>query len=59
MDGHREFVPGCGCTEITLDIMAGKTTFSPNGADLIGKDFFQKMTVLELFKVINQKLNKR
>lgn len=59
INGYREFVPYHRYTEITLDIAAGKTTFSPSAVDLIGKDFFQKMTVLELFKIINQKLNKR
>lgn len=58
LSGYKEFAPGLKTFDITLDLIANKAKYEMGSFDLIG-DRIKSMTVLELFRVINQKLNSR
>lgn len=57
--GQREYMQGHGYHDISLDIKAGEIEFLPGEVDLISKRIFEKLSILELFRIINQKLEKR
>lgn len=60
LGGYREYVPEARSIEIDLSLLSSGECQYKTGKDLmLEMDLFSKMSVTDLFKVINKKLNQR
>lgn len=56
---YKTFMPGLNTIEASLSIISnGSFEYRKDTFDLIGKNI-ENMTILELFRIINQKINQR